>query len=87
METSAMSIASLAILAVFAASTSPVPTMPAQYTPPREAQIVCTEQYAPVCGRIDNVTRTFPNACYARAAGAEIVAVGPCGDVPRPLER
>ena len=84
-----MTIACVAALAAFAASASPLPATPAQYTPPREgAPTVCTEQYAPVCGRIDNVIRTFSNACYARAAGAEIVALGPCGGAPtRPLAR
>jgi hypothetical protein len=84
-----MTILCVAALAALVASASPLPATPAQYTPPHDgAQIVCTEQYAPVCGRIDNVMRTFSNACYARAAGAEIVAPGPCGDVPaRPLAR
>jgi hypothetical protein len=81
-----MTIACLAIVAMFAASPSPSPTTPAQ--PPRSTSVVCTEQYAPVCGRVGNVTRTFPNPCYARAAGAEIVAPGPCGEVPaRPPAR
>jgi hypothetical protein len=84
-ETPAMTISCLAIVATFAAS--PSPTAPAQGTP-RSTSIVCTEQYAPVCGRAGNVTRTFPNPCYARAAGAEIVAPGPCGEVPaRPPAR
>jgi hypothetical protein len=41
--------------------------------------IVCTEQYLPVCGRVGGTHRTYSNACFARAAGAEIVAPGPCG--------
>jgi hypothetical protein len=39
---------------------------------------VCTEQYLPVCGRISGTLRTYSNACFARAAGAEVIASGPC---------
>lgn len=39
---------------------------------------VCTEQYLPVCGRIGRVIKTYPNACYAHAAGAKVIAQGPC---------
>jgi hypothetical protein len=39
---------------------------------------VCTEQYAPVCGRIEGVLKTYSNQCYARADGAEVIAQGPC---------
>jgi hypothetical protein len=39
---------------------------------------VCTEQYLPVCGRLNGVQKTYPNLCYARAAGAEVIAQGPC---------
>jgi len=39
---------------------------------------VCTEQYLPVCGKINNVTKTYSNACFARAAGAKVIAQGPC---------
>jgi len=45
---------------------------------------VCTEQYVPVCGRLNDVLRTYPNRCYARAAGAEVVAQGPCGETRVP---
>jgi hypothetical protein len=38
----------------------------------------CTEQYLPVCGRIAGLLRTYSNACFARAAGADVVASGPC---------
>ena len=41
--------------------------------------IVCTEQYAPVCGRIGQKTKTYSNACFARGAGATVIAQGPCG--------
>jgi hypothetical protein len=39
---------------------------------------VCTEQYAPVCGRIGSVIKTYPNKCFARADGARVIAEGPC---------
>jgi hypothetical protein len=32
----------------------------------------------PVCGRIGGMDRTYRNACFARVAGAEIIARGPC---------
>jgi hypothetical protein len=86
-----MTTAFAAVLAAFIASGPSLPATPihdangairiemAQSSVPRRPT-VCTEQYAPVCGRIRNVTRTFSNACFARAAGAEIVADGPCSD-------
>lgn len=40
---------------------------------------VCTEQYAPVCGRIGNLAKTYSNSCFARAAGAAAITEGPCG--------
>ena len=39
---------------------------------------VCTQQYAPVCGELNGVTKTYPNACFAAADGAKIIAQGPC---------
>jgi hypothetical protein len=89
----------LAVLVVAAAPASaatvhaysPLDTMTAQLAP-REPDMrrptVCTEQYAPVCGRLNNVVRTYPNQCYARAAGAEVIAQGPCnGAVVPPAPR
>ena len=47
--------------------------------------MVCTQQYAPVCGRLNGLTTTYPNRCFARVAGAEVIADGPCGPmVDRP---
>jgi Kazal-type serine protease inhibitor domain len=40
---------------------------------------VCTEQYAPVCGQVGRVTKTYSNSCFARADGAKVIAHGPCG--------
>ena len=39
---------------------------------------VCTEQYAPVCGRSNGVLKTYSNQCYARADGADVITQGPC---------
>jgi hypothetical protein len=44
----------------------------------RRRPAVCTEQYAPVCGETDGKRRTYGNACFAAAAGAKVVAAGPC---------
>jgi Kazal-type serine protease inhibitor domain len=39
---------------------------------------ICTEQYLPVCGKKNGVSKTYSNACFARADGAKVVAQGPC---------
>ena len=39
---------------------------------------VCTEQYAPVCGEKNGVTKTYSSACFAAAGGAKVIAQGPC---------
>jgi Kazal-type serine protease inhibitor domain len=39
---------------------------------------VCTQQYAPVCGEMNGVTKTYSNACFAAADGAKVIAQGPC---------
>lgn len=41
-------------------------------------QQVCTQEYAPVCARLGGNTTTYSNQCFARAAGAEVIAQGPC---------
>jgi hypothetical protein len=56
-------------------------TMTAQLEPKdmsKRRPTVCTEQYEPVCGRIDGIRKTYSNRCYARADGASIVAQGRC---------
>ncbi|MFB9264099.1 hypothetical protein ACFFWD_13100 [Bradyrhizobium erythrophlei] len=78
----------IAFAAVFIASASPItPAIDTTRAPGAELTrpvpaphrpTVCTEQYAPVCGRIGTVTKTFSNACFARAVGAKIIADGPC---------
>lgn len=40
----------------------------------------CTEQYAPVCARLNGERKTYSNACFARAGGATVIADGPCAD-------
>lgn len=44
---------------------------------PREPQY-CTREYRPVCAVQRGDTRTFPNACEARAADYRVVDDGPC---------
>ncbi len=44
----------------------------------RRRPAVCTQQYAPVCGELNGVTKTYPNACFAAADGAKVIAKGPC---------
>jgi Kazal-type serine protease inhibitor domain len=88
-----MITACAAVLAVLVASASPpsaAPTSQAQpVAGPVTAQIepkdfsarrptVCTEQYAPVCGRTNGVLKTYSNQCYARADGADVITQGPC---------
>jgi hypothetical protein len=65
---------------------SPARTATAQLAPndAMRRRIVCTEQYAPVCGRLGNLVRTYSNVCFARAAGAELIAQGPCADTVVP---
>jgi hypothetical protein len=100
----AMTIACAAVLAALVASTPPpssaVPSFDAfssagivmaQLVPTASdagRPTVCTEQYAPVCGRLNNVIKTYSNQCYARAAGADVIAQGPCpGAVAPPGQR
>ena len=62
--------------------TLPLPNNPILQTPaqPIPAQAVCTEQYAPVCGRIGGVDKTYSNQCFARVAGAQIISQGSCAN-------
>jgi hypothetical protein len=71
--------------------TVPLPNTPtAQINPVQQvpAQTICTQQYAPVCARISGVEMTYSNRCFAKAAGAEVVAEGPClNSVVSPLPK
>lgn len=40
--------------------------------------VMCPSNYAPVCGLIGGVRKTFSNSCQADVAGARIVARGAC---------
>jgi hypothetical protein len=87
-----MTIARPAMLAAIVAAATPlvasslhahsppgiVTTQLAPTDPGTQLSTVCTEQYAPVCGRLSNIVKTYSNQCFARAAGAEMIAQGPC---------
>ena len=47
---------------------------PTNLRPPQ----VCTQQYAPVCGEKAGVHQNYPNACFAAADKARVVADGEC---------
>lgn len=98
-----MIIARAVILAVLVALASPLSAAPTQnsflaagtVTAQLESRdfsvrrpTVCTEQYSPVCGRINGVLKTYSNQCYARADGADVIAQGSCtGSVAPPGPR
>ena len=48
---------------------------------PTKTPIFCTENYDPVCGVKDGATKTYSNACFAKADDANVVADGEC---PKP---
>jgi hypothetical protein len=48
---------------------------------PTPDPIFCTENYDPVCGSKDGATKTYSNACFAKADGATVTAAGEC---PKP---
>lgn len=78
----AASVASAQALTLYPSPSAPGKIENAQLEP-KDGNVrrpeVCTEQYAPVCGRLNGVLKTYPNQCYARAAGAEVIGQGPCG--------
>ena len=51
------------------------------------AQQVCTQEYAPVCARLGGNTTTYSNQCFAKAAGAEVIAHGPCAASSSPAPK
>jgi hypothetical protein len=72
------------------ATPTPTPTPDATPTPaatpnatpePTKEPIFCTEDYAPVCGVKDGVSKTYSNACHAGADGASVSTTGEC---PKP---
>jgi hypothetical protein len=40
--------------------------------------LVCTQEFAPVCGRRGSQQRTFDNSCLARASGFQVMHRGQC---------
>jgi hypothetical protein len=76
----------LAMLAIVAASTA----FFGNQASAQNRSVICTQIFAPVCAVRFGVARTYSNACFARAAGARIVAAGPCRRAPihrRPISR
>ena len=69
-----------ATVALFGLSVSSLPAS-AQFTFGK--QPICTQQYQPVCATRGGMTRTYSNACMARADGARVVAQGPCRRMSR----
>jgi hypothetical protein len=66
-------------------SSSSAPISPIEAKP----NILCTQEYAPVCGANG---KTYSNACHARVAGVDITYRGECSklppvdDPPKPIE-
>jgi hypothetical protein len=53
---------------------------------PGPGPVVCTQQYAPVCGERRGDRETFPNACVADRSGYDVIHRGQCrfdDDEPR----
>ncbi len=46
--------------------------------PPSSRSVVCTDEYAPVCGVKDGVARMYSNKCRAFADGATVANLGKC---------
>ncbi|MBS7696204.1 Kazal-type serine protease inhibitor [Chelatococcus sp. YT9] len=52
---------------------------PAPSQGPASSQVMCTMNYRPVCGQIDNLLpKTYSNSCVASNAGATIINNGEC---------
>jgi hypothetical protein len=45
---------------------------------PAAEPVFCMEVYQPVCGIKGTVTKTYSNACFAKADGAKVVSQGEC---------
>lgn len=78
----------LAAAALAALSACVVEDGPRPRPIPDDGPRFCTREYAPVCGRDGRDSRTFGNACEARAAGYRIVREGECRrEQPEPEEQ
>ncbi len=75
-----MSLASAVLVAALVVAAAPALAQPASQGDDPRRPSVCTEQYVPVYGRVDTIIKTYPNLCHARAAGAVVIAPGPCGE-------
>jgi hypothetical protein len=45
---------------------------------PAAEPVLCMELYQPVCGSKGTATKTYSNACFAKADGAKVVSQGEC---------
>ncbi len=79
-----MSLAPTIMVAALVVAAAPALAQPASPGDAAPRPTVCTEQYVPVCGRLNGTLKTYSNQCYARAAGAEVIAQGPCGGATAP---
>jgi hypothetical protein len=52
----------------------------------RQHDTVCTARYDPVCGELNGKRKTYSNDCFARGAGAKVIAVGECGQNESPRQ-
>ena len=68
--------------ATFVMGAPPVLAQAPAQTPAKPEPTFCTEQYAPVCGQIGGSSKTYSNACFAKAAGAKVTADGECKVAP-----
>jgi len=69
--------ASLAIAATLAVG-SPGPAAAAEKKDAASPRVVCMELYRPVCGAKGKTTKTYSNACFAKADGAKVISQGEC---------
>lgn len=60
-------------------ASSPAGQPLAENPKPRLTPVPCARIYMPVCATVSSVTKTYPNDCEARAAGAAVTTPGECG--------
>jgi Kazal-type serine protease inhibitor domain len=54
------------------------PYPPVNPDPEPMGPVVCTQEYAPVCGRLSDIVRTFSNRCMAEGSGFRVIGNGVC---------